>query len=157
MEVFDLLVDVFELGVAIRMRRPLKGFLVGLKAEPQVPEQAADQFLTGRIAAISQRPDEVALTLAHPEQRRFGIATDRRLHKVTKRLHEARLCLGLWLATAAGTTDAADQRAMCVPQIREAAPDRATRNAGGLVDSSQAATPCGLSLVRREQATGTFV
>ena len=148
---------MFELGVAIRMRRPLKGFLVGLKAEPQVSEQAADQFLTGRIAAIRQRPDEVALTLAHPEQRRFGIATDRRLHKVTKRLHEARLCLGLWLATAAGTTDAADQRAMCIPQIREAAPDRATRNAGGLVDSSQAATPCGLSLVRREQATGTFV
>jgi hypothetical protein len=101
--------------------------------------------------------DEAALTLAHPEQRRFGIATDGRLHKVSKRLHEARLCLGLWLATAAGTTDAADQRAIRVPQIREAAPDRATRNAGGLADSSQATTPCDVSLVRREQATGTLV
>jgi hypothetical protein len=44
LEVFDLLVNVFELGVAIRMPRPFKGFLVGLKAEPQSRSKRPTNF-----------------------------------------------------------------------------------------------------------------
>lgn len=67
------------------MGRTLARFPVGLEAEAKLSQQPADQFLAGAEATLSQRTDKVALASTDPQQRRFGIARDRRLHKLFQR------------------------------------------------------------------------
>ena len=62
--------------------------------------QPSDQLLTDGKAKFGQRTGKMALTLAHPQQRRFGIATDRRLHQRGECLQKPRFCLDLRFASA---------------------------------------------------------
>src|SRR6266498_2396907 len=70
LELLDLLVDVLELGITIRMRSTFQGLSVGLETEAELAQQPANQFLTGGETALSQRAGEVPLTSAHPQQGR---------------------------------------------------------------------------------------
>ena len=59
----------------------LAGLAVGLQAEAQAAQQPADQLLAGGEAPLGQRAGKMALALADPQQGRFRIAADRRLHQ----------------------------------------------------------------------------
>jgi hypothetical protein len=83
LERIDLRVDVFELRIAVGMACALAGLAVRLQAEAQTAQQPSDQLLAGGEAALRQCCGKMTLALADPQQRRLGIATDRRLYEVT--------------------------------------------------------------------------
>src|SRR5260370_28259241 len=130
LERIDLRIDVFELGVAIRVARTLAGLAVRLQAEAQAAQQPPDQLLAGGKAALGQRAGEMALALADPQARRLRIATDRRLHQLAERLPQPRFGLGFWLAPAPCTPPAIGRRVLSIAQFRHSPPNRAARNPG---------------------------
>jgi len=77
LECVDLPVDIFELSIPVRVVRAFAGLAVRLQAEPQPAQQPSDQRLARGEPALGQRTGEMALALADPQQRRFGIAADR--------------------------------------------------------------------------------
>src|SRR5712692_4153541 len=59
----DLLVDVAELGVPVRMLRPLPGLAVGLQAVPRGRQQFAHQLAADRMAHGLQRGGQLPYAL----------------------------------------------------------------------------------------------
>src|SRR6202040_4036987 len=114
LERVDLRIDVFELGIAVRVARALAGLLVRLQAEAQAAQQPPDQLLAGGKAALGQRAGKMALALADPQQRRLRIATDRRLHQLGERLQQPRFGLGFRLAPATCSPDAIGGRVLSI-------------------------------------------
>jgi hypothetical protein len=57
---FDLLADVAELGVPVRVPLALEGLGVALQAEPLGPQQVPDGVGTDRVALAGQLAREVA-------------------------------------------------------------------------------------------------
>jgi len=51
-ELFDLRIDVFKLHVTVRMGRTLPRFLVGMKAEAELPQQPANQLVLSQIIRL---------------------------------------------------------------------------------------------------------
>ena len=78
LERVDLGVDVFEPSVPVRVVCALAGLAVRLQAETQPAQQPSDQCLARGESALRQRAGKMALALADPQQRRFGIAAKSR-------------------------------------------------------------------------------
>jgi hypothetical protein len=74
-------IDVLELGVTVGMAGTFARLRIGLQAEAQPLQEAADQLLARDEAQFRQRRGQTALALAHPQQGRFRIAADRGLHQ----------------------------------------------------------------------------
>ena len=153
----DPRVDVFELRVAVGMAGALAGLAVRLQAEAQMAQQPSNQLLAGGEAAPRQRTSEMTLAFANPQQRCLRVATDRRLHEVTQRIEQPGLSLGLRLASAARTPNTQSQGRGLAPQVRQATPDRAARNAGRLTNRSHPATACRVRLTGHKQPTRSLV
>ena len=72
LEGLHLRVDVLELGVPIRVRRPLPGLAVGLQAVAQLLQQICHQFMADLVTLAVQFVGQLPHALAGPPQRRFG-------------------------------------------------------------------------------------
>jgi hypothetical protein len=127
-------VDVLELGIAVGMAATLTGFGVGLQAEAQPAQQAADQLLPGGETPLRKRHRQMALAFAHPKQRSPGIAADGRLHQFAQGCQKPRLRLGCRLAATARTTHPATEVRRARLRFGETTIDRAARNPGCLRD-----------------------
>src|SRR5208337_1929374 len=123
-------IDVLELGVAVGVAGALARLGIGLQAEAQATQQAADQLLASREASLAQRCRQMALTLAHPQQGGRGIAANRRLHQLVQGGQNPRLRLDRWLAAATRTTHPPAELLNARPQVSQATINRATRNPG---------------------------
>ena len=75
-EAFDGSIDVLELCVAVGMLAPFAGLGVGLQAEAQILQQAADEVGTDLIALCGEAGGEVSLASADPQQGTLWVATD---------------------------------------------------------------------------------
>ena len=150
--------DVLELGVAIGVAGPLAGLGVGLQAEAQALQQPADQLVADREAALGQRPGEMALAPAHPQQRRLRIAADRRLRPARSAPPAGRAADSIaGLAAAAARRTRPPRRSLAAAQVGQAAADRAAGNAGGLRYRLHPATARRPRLARREQPSTALV
>ena len=119
---------MLELSVAIGMAGIFAGLGVGLQAEAQALQQAPDQLLTGDETPLGQSRGQMALALAHPQQGRFRIAADERLHQLLQGIQKPRLGLGRRLATATVAADPRAEHHRARAQVRQATADRAARN-----------------------------
>ena len=77
-------VDVLELGVAVGVAGALARLGIGLQAEAQTVQQAADQLLVSGEIPLGQRRGQMTLALADPPQGSLGIIADRRLHEAVQ-------------------------------------------------------------------------
>jgi hypothetical protein len=123
-------IDVLELGGTVGVAGTLARLGMGLQAEAQAAEQAADQLLAGGEALLGERRRQMALAFADPQQGSFGIAADRRLHQVIQGVQNPWLRLDRRLAAAAHATHASAEVFNSRPQIGQAAINRAARNPG---------------------------
>ena len=73
----DLLVDVLELGVAIRVVFAFPGLPVRLEAVADLLEQATDRVVADPMAQSAEFVGQVARALGGPKQGGFGITTGR--------------------------------------------------------------------------------
>ena len=156
-ELFDLRIDVFKLHVTVRMGRTLPRFLVGMKAEAELPQQPANQFPARSETTFSQSAHKMTLASADPQQERLGIPTDRRLHYLLERFRKPRLSLGLRLATASQSTNASPRTGIRASQFRKTASDRAARHPCRCAHRGHTAPSRRLGLRCREQAAGALV
>src|ERR1700730_13780178 len=117
LECFHRGIDMLELSVAVGWVGAFARLAVGLQAEVEAPQQAADQLLTGDEAPLGQRYGEMALAQADPPQRSLRVTADRRLHQFLQSFQDPRLRLDRGLLS---TPPAANQLA---------APPRARRSA----------------------------
>ena len=139
------------------MTGALTGLAVRLQAEAQTTQQSSDQLLTGGEAALGQGTGEMTLALAHPKQRRLGVATDRRLHQLGQCLHQSRLSLDLRSASTSRAADAARRCAPPTSQFRQTAANRAACNASHFGNCRNTAVPRRTRLTRREQPPRALV
>ena len=88
---FDLLVDVAELGVPVRVPLALEGLGVALQAEPLGPQQVADRVRGDLAALAGQLARQVAGRLRRPPQRRHRVAALVRLYQGQQRREQPRV------------------------------------------------------------------
>ena len=131
--------------------------VIGLQAEAQALQQAANQLLTRDEALLGQRRRQMALALADPQQDSLGITPDRRLHEVVQGLEKTRLRLGRLLAPAAPPANPRATQHHARPQVFQAATNGAARNPGHLRNRCDAAPTRGARFVGREQAAAFLV
>jgi len=127
---------MLELSVAVGVVGTFARLAVGLQAEVEALQQAADQLLTGDEAPLGQRRGEMALAQADPPQRSLRVTADRRLHQLIQSFQDPRLRLdrGLLSTTPAANPLAASHRPG--PEVRQTAAYGASGNSGGpLLDS----------------------
>ena len=122
---------MLELSVAVGVVGTFARLAVGLQAEIEALQQAAEQLLTGAEAPLGQRRGEMALAQAHPSQRSLRVTADRRLHQLTQSFQDPglRLDRGLLSTTPAANPLAASHRRG--PEVRQTAADGASGNSGG--------------------------
>ena len=123
-------VDVLELGVAVGVAGALARLGIGLQAEAQTVQQAADQLLAGDEVLLGQCRRQMALALADRPQGSLGIAADRRLHQLVQGVQKPRLDRGRRLACAAPPTNPRAEPHGARPQVCQSATDGAARKAG---------------------------
>src|SRR5208283_729827 len=93
----------------------------------------------------------MALALADPQQRRLGIATDRRLHQIVQGLQKPRLDLDGRLAAPAAPPDSLAVLNRAAAQILQPAADRASRDAGCRQNSRYSSATCRARFAGRQQ------
>jgi hypothetical protein len=150
-------VDVLELGVAVGVAGAFARFGIGLQAEAQPMQQAADQLLAGAEAPFGQRRRQMALALADPQQGSLGITPDRRLHQVPQRCQKSWLRLDRRLAPASRTTNPTTECRGAGPQVRQAAADGAARHPARPRDRGHPTATSGPRFARRQQTTPSLV
>ena len=96
-----LLADVAELGVPVRVPRPLDGLGVALQAEPLGPQQVPDRVRGDLMALPGQLTREIAGRLGDPPQRRHRIAALLRLDQGQQCRAQPRIHIGGPLAAPA--------------------------------------------------------
>jgi hypothetical protein len=111
---------------------------------------SADQLLAGGEAPRRQRRRQMALAFAHPQQGRFRIAADGRLHQLVQGGQNPRLGLGRRLATAASSPNPRAEHHRAGTQVSQATIDRAARNPGCLRYRDHPATSGRARLAGRE-------
>ena len=99
---FDLLVDVPELRVAVRVPLALDGLGVALQAEPLGPQQVTDGVGADPVALAGQLRRQVAGGLHRPPQRRHRITPLLRLDQGQQRRAQPGIQVGRPLAPPAG-------------------------------------------------------
>ena len=157
LERLHLGVDVLELGVAVGMVGAFARLGIGLQAEAQALQQAADQFLAGGESPLRQRRGQMALALAHPPQGGLGIAADRRFDQLVQGIQNPRLCLGRRLAAAARSANPRAEHHRARTQVCQAAINRAARNPGRPRYRDHAAMSGRARLTGREQPPPSLV
>jgi hypothetical protein len=75
----DLLVNMLKLGIALRMRTPLKRLAVGLQAVAHLVKELGYQAVAALMSAPSQFLSQLANAFGGPAQRRLRIASGHRL------------------------------------------------------------------------------
>ena len=157
LERLHLGVDVLELGVAVGVAHAFARLAVGLQAEAQAAQQAADQLLAGGEAPLRQRRRQTTLALADPQQGSLGIATDRRLHQLVQGFQQPRLGLDRRLAATSRPTYPIAQLLGARSQIGQATTDRAACNTGRPRHRCHPATSNHARFARSKQATFSLV
>ena len=97
----DLLVDVPELRIAVRVPLALDGLGVALQAEPLGPQQVTNGVGADPVTLAGQLRRQVAGQLGRPPQRRHRITALLRLHQGQQRRAQPRIQIGGLLAAAA--------------------------------------------------------
>ena len=124
-------VDVLELGVAVGVAGAFARLAIGLQAEAQPAQQAANQLLAGGEALLRQRRRQMPLALADPQQ---GQPRDRHGSPTAPTSFRASNSPG-WVSIAglppppARRTRLPDHHG-ARPQVGQATTDRAARDAG---------------------------
>ena len=90
---FYFLVDIVELGVAIRMAASFLRFPIGLQAVVRRMQQIGDRLVTNAKTLFAQRPRQMSQALACPSQGRLRIASCRGFHQGIQGLRQPRLRL----------------------------------------------------------------
>ena len=75
----DLLLNMLKLGIAVRMRTPLKHLAVGLQAVAHLVEELGYHAVAGLMSAPFQFVSQLAKAFGGPAQRRFRITSGHRL------------------------------------------------------------------------------
>jgi hypothetical protein len=91
-------VDVLELRVPIRVRRALGALADGSEAIAELVQQAPDLRRTHLPTVPGHRRRELRFAFTRPTQRRHGIATGQRVHKLLEGFFDSRLHLHKALA-----------------------------------------------------------
>jgi hypothetical protein len=106
---FDLLVDVPELGVPVRVPLALEGLGVALQAEAFGSQQVAHRVRGDLVAPAGQLARQVAGGLRRPPQRRHRIAALIRLHQGQQRREQPGVQVSGAFAPAARTAHPAQR------------------------------------------------
>jgi hypothetical protein len=101
----DLVVDIPELGIAIRVLLAFKGFDVGLQTEPLLAQQIGDHVGSDLVAPTGQCGGKVASRARRPPQRRHRIPALVGLHQPQQRRDQAHIEISHPFTTTAGPTD----------------------------------------------------
>src|SRR5580692_5716827 len=157
LECFHRGIDMLELSVAVGVVGSFARLVVGLQAEVETLQQAADQLLTGDEASLGQRRGEMALAQADPPQRSLRVTADRRLHQFLQSFQDPGLHLdrGLLSTTPAANPLAASHRPG--PEVRQTAAYGASGNSGGPRNRNNSAAAGSACFTGREQASVSFV
>ncbi len=126
----DLLVDVPELRVPVRVPLALDGLGVALQAEPLRPQQVPDGVGADPVTLAGQLGRQVAGRLGRPPQRRHRITPLLRLHQGQQRRAQPRIQIGGPLAAAARPPRPA-QRLRAGIQLTDAQRHRGLADPGG--------------------------
>ena len=148
---------MLELSVAVGVVGTFARLAVGLQAEVEALQQAADQLLTGDEAPLGQRRGEMALAQADPPQRSLRVTADRRLHQLIQSFQDPglRLDRGLLSTTPAANPLAASHRPG--PEVRQTAAYGASGNSGGPRNRNNSAAAGSACFTGGEQASVSFV
>jgi hypothetical protein len=98
---FDLLIDVLELRIAVRVLAALNGLGVGLQAEPLPAQQISDGIGTDAMSLAGQLRSQGAGRLRRPPQRGHRIASLIRLDQGQQCRTQRRIQIGKTLAAPA--------------------------------------------------------
>src|SRR5512135_2174117 len=155
-------VDVLELGVAIRMRRPFPGLAVGLEAVIQIVEQGGYRPVADAMASAVEFLCQVTGALARPAERGLRVAARSRFDEGfqvldqggVRRFQEGPASPGL---TAAFGREGVGGHVLGVPELAQAGPDGRPGQAGGLSDQRDAATLEGHGFASGPMASQPFV
>jgi hypothetical protein len=150
-------IDIVQLGIAIGMTAALPGLAVGLQREAERLQHPTDQFLAGCEAALVERPRQMALALADPNQRCLGVAANGRLDQLAQGVEQSRLLVCGSCAPGAGTANPTIPCITAGAQFPQATADRAAGDPGRFGDGLQAAFPCGCHLAGDDQTTISFI
>jgi len=157
LERLHLSVDMLELGVAIGVAGTFACLAVGLQAEVEALEQAADQLLAGDETPLGQRGGKTLLALAHPPQWSLGIAANRRFHQFAQSFQKPRLLLGRRLLPAALPTNPVADPHRSGAEVGQAPTDRAARNPGRPRHRCYPAVTSSACFARSEQTSISLV
>src|SRR5262245_41871163 len=101
-----IVIDVLELGIAIRVLGSFQAFLVALQAIPQLFEQARHGVLLDVVPLLLQGEGKIAEAASGPQQTAFWVAARRRLDQRREIGQQRRVFVGGLFATASRTTAA---------------------------------------------------
>lgn len=97
--VFDLLIEVAELGIAVGMLRAFEGLGIGLQAETLLDEELAYRRRRDPVTLPGQLLSQMPQRLGRPPQRRHRIPAFVRLDQRQQRRHQPRILRSGALAT----------------------------------------------------------
>jgi hypothetical protein len=100
------LIDVLELGIAIRVLGAFQALLVALQAIPQLFEQARHGVLLDVVPSLLQGEGQIAEAAGGPQQTAFWVAARRRLDQLLEIGQQRRVFVGGLFSTASRTTAA---------------------------------------------------
>jgi hypothetical protein len=139
----DLLVNMLKLGIAVRMRAPLKRLSVGLQAIAHLLEQCCDHAVAGLMSHPFQLVGQLAHAFGSPAQWRLRIASGHRLDETFQVRAKGLISVDGALTSSTGLASSARaiRRGLDLPRGQELlAPTRngGPRNPGGLRNQSGA-------------------
>ena len=157
LEGLHLRIDVLELGVPIRVRRPLAGLAVGLQAVAQLFQQICHQFVADLVALVVEFVSQFTHALAGPAQWRFRIATTQRFNQLLQVVQQGRVLGDRPLAPAAGAADPHGRGGVWRSQFLKTIGDGLPRDTRRTGHRRDAAITQGLGFSGRIQPPQSFV
>jgi hypothetical protein len=154
---FGLRGDIPELGVAVRVPRPLGHLGVGLRGEPQLAQQPPRGLRAARVPLGGQLIRQVPRALGRPQQRRLRIPPAGVLHQGQQRRHQARVGLGELLAARARPAHPPGRGHLPRGQFRRAVRHRLPRRPGHLGHRADPAVPGRPGHRAQRQTPGLFI
>ena len=154
----DLLVDVAELGVPVRVLRSFEGLGVALEAEPVLPQQLAGRRCRDRMPLPGQLIGQVPQRLGRPPQRRHRIAPLVGLVQRQQGRQQLRILLrGPLTSPALPSHPPSGQRLLAAFQLGHTLADGGLADPGRLRDGAHAAMAQQPGLSCQRQTLLTFV
>ena len=151
-----LRIDMFELSVAVRVRRPFAALAHRLQPIAKLVQQSAHRRRAHLPARARQRRGELRPTLARPPQRGLRVAAGQRVNQLLQRLLDARLGL---LDVGASRARAADSTELGAARFQLPAPlaDSRTRQSGRIRHQRIASIPDGTRFRGRPYTTPALI